>query len=99
MKKILITGVSGFIGQAVMQSLSIKYKIIGFDKDILDIKDGRMIAIKGNITDGPLLKKTCDIHTPDVIVHCAGIAHQKINSAIDKKMYDEVNNIATNKYA
>lgn len=99
MKKILITGANGFIGQALIKNLFAKYKIIVFDKDISDIKECGIISIKGDILDAPLLKKICDTYVPDVVIHCAGIAHQSINSAMDKKLYDDVNHVATKNLA
>lgn len=96
MKKIFITGAYGFIGRAVRKSLCHEYKIIALGKIISNEKEeDRVVSVKGNITDICLLKTICDTYVPDVVIHCAGIAHQNINSAIDKKLYDDVNHLAT----
>ncbi len=95
MKKILITGACGFIGRAVMQSLLAKYKVIVFNRKIPNTKNKKIIFVKGNITDSHKVKQLCDVHAPDVVVHCIGLSHQNHMSSMDQKLYDVINHIAT----
>ncbi len=99
MKKILITGAHGFIGQAVVECLCARYKIISFNREISVTKNSNNILIRGDITDSGTVQQICEIHEPDVVVHCVGIAHQNFKSSIDPKVYDEVNHLATIKLA
>ncbi len=95
MKKILITGAHGFIGQAVVECLCARYKVISFDREISVTKNPKNISIRGDITDSGMVQQVCDIHVPDVVVHCVGIAHQNFKNSIGPKIYDKINHVAT----
>ncbi|WP_304511871.1 NAD-dependent epimerase/dehydratase family protein [Desulfobacula sp.] len=95
MKTILVTGAAGFIGQAVCQDLLKNYKIIAFDRSPLAEPEKNYIPIKGDIADKDTLESICTIHSPDVVVHCAGIAHQNIFKPLDKEVYENINSTAT----
>ncbi len=64
MKKILITGCSGFIGRhAVSHALERGYKVVGLDMKPFGKHDDRMVFIKGDINDKPAVEraaKGCD---------------------------------------
>ncbi len=95
MKTILITGASGFIGRAVAKTLLADNTIIAFDKKISPDKANGYIPIVGDITNENMLKSVCSIYVPDVVIHCAGIAHQPIISSLSMDAYDHVNHVAT----
>ncbi len=99
MKKLLITGASGFIGHAIAQCFNPQYEIIAFDKKMSSNKTNGYISINGDITDESLLKSVCSRYVPDVVIHCAGIAHQPIISPLSMDVYDQVNHVATNNLA
>jgi nucleoside-diphosphate-sugar epimerase len=97
MLSVLITGASGFIGSAICHFLSTD-KIIG-----IDIKEGflnykRINWEQTDLTNVYAICKICSRHLPDVVVHCAGIAHQKIG-AVDSATYLRVNSEVTENLA
>ncbi|MDA3915759.1 MAG: NAD-dependent epimerase/dehydratase family protein, partial [Deltaproteobacteria bacterium] len=80
MKTILITGASGFIGQALCQELSLQYKVIGLDRGLRSNNQETWVSVKADIEDEKMLKDVCNKYLPDAVIHCAGLAHQKISS-------------------
>ncbi|MCD4743898.1 MAG: NAD-dependent epimerase/dehydratase family protein [Desulfobacteraceae bacterium] len=96
-KKVLITGVSGFIGRALCEKFLKIYSIIGIDNNITDEIQNVTLDFS-DITDYENTSKFINIQKPDIIVHCAGIAHQKIGS-IDFDQYFSVNSNATESLA
>jgi len=96
-KKILITGVSGFIGKALCVKLSKKYNVFGIDRNAIDVTSNIIVNFS-DITDYDNIFKFINFHKPDFIIHCAGIAHQKIGR-IDSNEYFRVNSYATQKLA
>ncbi len=96
-QKILITGSSGFIGKALCDRLIAKYSIFCIDNNV--ISENRNIAFNfSDITDYENVDNFIKTHSPDIIIHCAGIAHQKIGS-IDSDKYFRVNSRATENLA
>ncbi len=94
--KILVTGKTGFIGKVLSDYLGdCSYEVVcpdrytGGSNTTLDFID---------ITDYENVSQFINIHKPDIIIHCAGIAHQKIGR-IDSKEYFRVNSYATQKLA
>jgi nucleoside-diphosphate-sugar epimerase len=79
MKKILITGSSGFIGRAaVLYALKKGYKVNGLDIKDTDITHKNFTFYKGDIRDRNLVKKATD--KCDTVLHLAamsGIAYFK----------------------
>ena len=87
--KILITGVSGYIGSCLYFYLKKKFKIIGIDKKktkILPTRDCNLLNLKKL---NSLLKK----EKPDLIIHLA--AQSLVDETINKKKYFLNNVIAT----
>ena len=77
--KILITGVSGYIGSCLYFYLKKKFKIIGIDKKktkILPTRDCNLLNLKKL---NSLLKK----EKPDLIIHLA--AQSLVDETINKK--------------
>mgnify|MGYP006077092725 CR=1 FL=1 len=91
--KILITGVFGFIGQSLYQSLKHKYDVkgIGRDKKISKIKKKNNL-LDNNITNQNLIKLNFQ---PDVILHCAGSG--SVSKSYEDKKIDYDKNVRTSK--
>lgn len=49
---------------------------------------------QADLTDGDSVTAICEKHFQDVIIHCAGIAHQKLG-AVDSATYMRVNSEVT----
>ena len=100
MYNVLITGVNGFIGRALCDQLSTDSKVIGVD--ITGPPDGalnisweqadppatRCEALQAGLTDLNPVAAICKKYSPDVVIHCAGIAHQKIDPQISQIFAD-----------
>jgi nucleoside-diphosphate-sugar epimerase len=97
-KRFLITGANGFIGGALYRRLDTTNKVIGID--LAKPTDGGLdIAwVQADLTDEGAVDAICEKHSPDVVIHCAGIAHQKMG-AIDSAEYMRVNSEATENLA
>ena len=95
---IIITGAHGFIGSALCNRLSSDNKVVG-----IDITDPTGAALniaweQADLTNSDPVAALCKKHSSDVVIHCAGIAHQKIG-AVDSTSYMQVNSEATEKLA
>ena len=99
MKTILITGASGFIGQALCKELSLKYKIIALDRRSCSSSQDTYVSVEASIEDEKALKNVCNTYLPNVVIHCAGLAHQKLNSKKNENLYENINSIASEKIA
>jgi nucleoside-diphosphate-sugar epimerase len=98
MKKILITGAAGFIGSGLCDKLSSDHKIIGVDIANKPDNNTEITLIQIDLTDMNSVESICDKYFPDIIIHCAGIAHQKVG-AVDFDTYLRVNSEATENLA
>ena len=92
--KILITGAVGFVGNALCWRLSCNNKIIGVDVLTVVEERSNIFWEQADLTDTNLVTAICEKYLPDVVIHCAGIAHQKIGS-VDADTYMRVNSEAT----
>ena len=97
MNKILVTGASGFIGTKLYNGvLKNEHIIAGLDASKAKIDDTNFYAI--DLCDFDSVSDLCAEIKPGVIIHCAGIAHQKLGS-IDSDEYFRVNSHATENLA
>lgn len=93
MKTILVTGASGFLGRAICRNLTLKNHVIGFDRNSHSI-DG-VTCVKGCILNQDDIRSVLRKHRPDIVIHCAGIAHQKFEPRSSAGDFDQFNNLAT----
>ncbi|BBO87642.1 NAD-dependent epimerase/dehydratase family protein [Desulfosarcina ovata] len=96
--EILITGAAGFIGSALVERLSSTYRMICLDQCKPPLKNENSVWESIDITNMEAISLLFKIYTPDIVIHCAGIAHQKVGS-VDKTAYMHVNSEATKKIA
>ena len=103
MKRILITGATGFTGTALCSQLKSKNKVIGIYHRKRPVDHAKITweqadppaspereRWRAGLTDLNTVAAICEKHSPDVVIHCAGIAHQKIG-AVDSVTYIRVN--------
>lgn len=94
---VLVTGSKGFIGKALCKRLNSEHNIIGVDCNISS--DSKIHGFRQiDLTNLEAVGKFCKNYPVDVIIHCAGIAHQKFGT-IDQKTYMKVNSVATENLA
>lgn len=91
---ILITGAGGLIGKSLVNRLASFYNVVGLDITEPAETTHHILWEQSDLTDRDLVSTICDKYSPDVVIHCAGIAHQKIG-IIDTDTYFQVNSIAT----
>lgn len=96
--KILITGSAGFIGSALCRHLSADYTIIGADTTKGADLSTDITWEQIDLTDLNAVSALCEKYSPEVVIHCAGIAHQKIG-AVSTATYTQVNSEATENLA
>ena len=92
--KVLVTGANGFIGGALCSGLASDNRVIGADIAKWSEESADIVWEKADLTDWGLVASLCEKHSPGVVIHCAGIAHQKIG-ATDSATYMRVNSGAT----
>ena len=92
------TGANGFIGRALCDKLSPDHRVICIDITERPDIPSKIAWEPANITDSDSVAAICGKYIPDVIIHCAGIAHQKMGS-VDRETYIKVNSEATENLA
>jgi len=83
MTKILITGTSGFLGRNLFRVLSKEHHITTLNRNSGDIK----INLKEEV---PVFK-----HDFDLVIHCAGKAHQIANNESEAGDFFDINVLGT----
>lgn len=94
-QRILLTGSKGFIGSALCSALEEKCYVWSMARRG-NITDRRFI--EADLLDQAGLAEVCRQAVPDVVIHCAGLAHQKIGRAC-RNDYFAVNVEATENLA
>jgi UDP-glucose 4-epimerase len=89
MKKILITGANGYIGNCLFHILKNKFDVIGIDKE----KSNNKKVLQCNILDKRKLNLIIKRENPEIIVHLA--AQSLVDETINKEKYYTNNNKAT----
>jgi len=98
MSTVFITGAAGFIGSALCRWLASCNEVIGVDTAVSPDEELNITWERADLTNGDSAVAICERHSPDVVIHCAGIAHQKIG-AIDSDTYMRVNSEVTESFA
>jgi nucleoside-diphosphate-sugar epimerase len=98
MRKILITGANGFIGSDLCIRFQSGHHVAALDHvkktDGLELPE----SFQADISDFGLMNEICMKVKPDIVIHCAGIAHQKAGS-IERETYFRINSDATRNLA
>lgn len=79
MKRILVTGASGFIGAAIAKHFSKKNKVSAIVRpggDYSRLKNSGIKIIPVRMQDAAALKKICERVKPEIIFHCAAYGNQ-----------------------
>ena len=95
---IIITGANGFIGRALCQNLPQYDNVLGIDIKKGNFDNKNVKWKNADLTDFNIVSDICKKHISDVVIHCAGIAHQKIG-AVDSATYMRVNSEVTENLA
>ena len=90
MSTVLINGVTGFIGRALCNRLVSENKVIGIYHTKRTVDHAQITWEQADLTDFNSVVPICEKYSPDVFIHCAGIAHQKIG-VVDSVTYMRVN--------
>jgi nucleoside-diphosphate-sugar epimerase len=94
MKTILVTGASGFIGRAICPTLCSKHRVIALDRHPYSATPNNCISVKADIEDETAIKQICSSYQPDVVIHCAGLAHLDLLRGKQTDRYEKVNSRA-----
>lgn len=74
MKKILVTGSEGFVGQHLVKLLKKEYSILGLSRKTQLQDEENLNYLIGDILDKDTIYEILKTHQPDAIIHLAGIA-------------------------
>ena len=86
---VFVTGANGFIGSVLCRRLASDNNVIGVDK-VSTPSPKNFAYEQADLIDLNSVDAICEKYSPDVVIHCAGIAHQQIG-AIDLSTYMQVN--------
>ncbi len=86
---VLVTGASGFIGSSLCRSLSKCFLVVGIDVEKMESHEDSIIKETINLNDTEQVDQVFEKFKPDVIVHCAGIAHQRIGAVGSEDYFRE----------
>ena len=89
-KKILITGVNGYIGICLYHFLKGKFKVVGIDKESVP----KNTIHRCNILNTKKLEQILYKTKPEIVIHLA--AQSLVDETINKEKYYNNNVVATN---
>jgi nucleoside-diphosphate-sugar epimerase len=92
--KALVTGANGFIGRSLSSRLAHDNEVIGIYHKKKPVNRTNIVWEQADLTNYHLIAAICKKYCPAVVVHCAGLAHQKIG-AVGGETYMRVNSQAT----
>ncbi len=92
--RVLITGAGGFLGSSICCRLSSEMVVIGQYLTRKPVFPESVILESFDINDSESVGKIVRKHCPDIVIHCAGIAHQKAGLC-PMDTYMRVNSLAT----
>lgn len=99
MKKLLITGASGFIGRALAASLAADFQVLGlYHRHRPDLSVQNLTFVQGDLSRPDTMRRPVRDFKPDVVIHGAAIAHQSLGR-LDRQSYFAVNSHATESLA
>ncbi|HED01209.1 MAG TPA: SDR family oxidoreductase [Proteobacteria bacterium] len=98
MERLLITGANGFIGRALCGRLAPDNKVTGIYHKTPPCGSANLVWEPTDLTDVSAVTAICKKHSPEIVIHCAGIAHQKVGS-VDSSTYMRVNSESTENLA
>jgi UDP-glucose 4-epimerase len=94
---ILITGSAGLIGSHLVNKfLSMGYKVIGIDNLIggyesnMPSGNSNFYYFKVDILDNKALKEVFDNYNPDIVIHCAALAHEGLSVFSPKTIVENI---------
>lgn len=96
-KTVLITGSAGLIGShLVHRFISMGYKVVGIDNLIggyesnMPKDNPNFYYFKVNILDHKAVKDVFNNHTPDIVIHCAALAHEGLSVFSPKTIVENI---------
>lgn len=98
MKRILITGASGYIGRSLAIRLAGSHTVMGLYHRQAPSETANFIREKADLAHEETMEKLVRDFLPDVVIHSAAIAHQSLGK-IDRRTYFAINSLATEKLA
>lgn len=98
LKKVMVTGATGFIGSSIIGQLAGSFHVVALFNRNASFEFGDIISDRFEISDPSDISRVANKYAPDIIIHCAGIAHQKVGS-LDRETYFAVNSDATENLA
>ena len=94
---ILLTGSAGLIGShLVRRFISMNYKVIGIDNLIggyesnMPIGDSNFYYFKVDILDNRAVKEVFNLYNPDIVIHCAALAHEGLSVFSPKTIVENI---------
>jgi dTDP-4-dehydrorhamnose reductase len=98
LKRVLITGGSGLLGQYLNVELSENYELLTtYNHNIGNTKDYRSVHV--DITDFSKLKDIFDGFHPDVVIHTASVSNNELASQMSEDSVVSINVVATEEIA
>jgi len=98
MWNVLVTGATGFIGSPLCNRLASDNKVIGVYHRKKPVEPANIAWEQADLTDVNTVAAACEKYSPDIVIHCAGIAHQKIGK-VNSATYMRVNSESTENLA